>query len=360
MKKILLGLLLSFYCFNGFAQDPDLLNNNWYFNSMTIDGEEQTPDFEDYFYLISLDLDNDGNGADFKSRACEYLYADITYQNDTEFTLSNLSQSTQTCEPDFEDFKTLYFDFFYNNQGNSFSYEIINNAEDISLIVTDSFGNNVYYLNELPIHPLIDQTWDLVELHQDLTDPILVSDIDPPINPTLTINENLEFYGYGSCNSFSGNFIHEDGNLIPVNFEQTNNTCESEEQTQIENHFFWYLKHEEPHYYGYGEIDGNLYFYFHSYSPGFFMKFKSPNNLGTEEFINSKTTIYPNPVSNTLNISSENSVLDSVTIYSLTGKKVFEESKGINSIDVSNLSKGMYYMEIYSASGKTVKKFVKD
>ncbi len=90
------------------------------------------------------------------------------------------------------------------------------------------------------------------------------------------------------------------------------------------------------------------------------MKFKSPNNLGTEEFINSKTTIYPNPVSNTLNISSENSVLDSVTIYSLTGKKVFEESKGINSIDVSNLSKGMYYMEIYSASGKTVKKFVKD
>lgn len=360
MKKILFVLLLSTFCFNGFAQDPELLNNNWYFNTMTIDGVEHTPDFEDYYYFISLDFDNDGTGADFKTRACEYLYADISYQNNNEFILSNLSQPPQSCEPDFEDFKTLYFNFYYNNQGDSFSYEIIDNVDDMSLIITDSFGNKVYYKNEQPIHPLIFQTWDLTHILQDLGDgDVNISNVDTPINPTITINENLEFTGYGSCNTFSGNFIFDDGDLTPYNFVQTTNNCDNEEHELVENKFFAYFKYEEPLYYGYGEIGNNTYFDLYSYSPGFYIKFKSPSNLATEEFINSKITIYPNPVSNTLFISTNNSVIDAIIIYSLTGKKVLGNSKGLNSIDVSILSKGLYFMEIYTDAGRSVKKFIK-
>jgi hypothetical protein len=272
----------------------------------------------------------------------------------------NLSQPPQSCEPDFEDFKTLCFNFYYNNQGDSFSYEIIDNVDDMSLIITDSFGNKVYYKNEQPIHPLIFQTWDLTHILQDLGDgDVNISNVDTPINPTITINENLEFTGYGSCNTFSGNFIFDDGDLTPYNFVQTTNNCDNEEHELVENKFFAYFKYEEPLYYGYGEIGNNTYFDLYSYSPGFYIKFKSPSNLATEEFINSKITIYPNPVSNTLFISTNNSVIDAIIIYSLTGKKVLGNSKGLNSIDVSILSKGLYFMEIYTDAGRSVKKFIK-
>jgi hypothetical protein len=81
--------------------------------------------------------------------------------------------------------------------------------------------------------------------------------------------------------------------------------------------------------------------------------------LSTTDFTLNEVKIYPNPVSNTLFISSNNIVIDSITIYSLTGKKVLEDSKRVNSIDVSGLSKGMYFIEVHSDSEKTVKKFIK-
>ena len=70
--------------------------------------------------------------------------------------------------------------------------------------------------------------------------------------------------------------------------------------------------------------------------------------------------IHPNPVSDYIYISSNNIVIDSITIYSLTGKEVLEDSKRVNSINVSSLSKGMYFMEIYTDAGRSVKKFIKN
>ena len=69
--------------------------------------------------------------------------------------------------------------------------------------------------------------------------------------------------------------------------------------------------------------------------------------------------MHPNPTSDYISISSENSMIDSITIYSLTGKKVLEDSQGLNSIDVSALSKGMYFTEVYTDAGRSVKKFIK-
>lgn len=64
--------------------------------------------------------------------------------------------------------------------------------------------------------------------------------------------------------------------------------------------------------------------------------------------------IYPNPTSDILNIKTA-SEIDSIEIYDLLGKRVktFTESNiNNNTIDISQLSKGMYLAKI-SSDGKT-------
>ena len=47
------------------------------------------------------------------------------------------------------------------------------------------------------------------------------------------------------------------------------------------------------------------------------------------------------------------------TIYSLQGKVVFSENSISKIIDVSNLSEGLYFIEISSSEGKSIQKFIK-
>ncbi|WP_417366682.1 PKD domain-containing protein [Flavobacterium beibuense] len=83
--------------------------------------------------------------------------------------------------------------------------------------------------------------------------------------------------------------------------------------------------------------------------------------LNTESFTLAKTVIYPNPVKDTLNISSNTTL--KYTIYSVTGSilKTGELVNGDNSISLSAYQAGSYMLELQTESGntKTVKIFKK-
>ena len=69
--------------------------------------------------------------------------------------------------------------------------------------------------------------------------------------------------------------------------------------------------------------------------------------------------MYPNPVSDVLNISSVNGQnVNEVTITDLTGK-VISTQKDLSSINVSNLSSGTYLITITTPEGKSTSKFIK-
>ncbi len=89
------------------------------------------------------------------------------------------------------------------------------------------------------------------------------------------------------------------------------------------------------------------------------LKFKEfPLSITDNNLTNFK--IYPNPVENNLFISKEKITIQNIIVYSTSGKLVIKQSKPQNNtIDVSILPKGMYFIEINSDEGKTVKKFVK-
>lgn len=69
---------------------------------------------------------------------------------------------------------------------------------------------------------------------------------------------------------------------------------------------------------------------------------------------------YPNPVIDQLNFNSKNTI-DKITIYNLMGQQVLNHNINSNtgSIDLSNLSKGMYLAEITSGSSMTTAKILK-
>jgi hypothetical protein len=79
--------------------------------------------------------------------------------------------------------------------------------------------------------------------------------------------------------------------------------------------------------------------------------------LSTTDFSESKFSVYPNPVTDILNIKSASSV-DNVTVYDLLGKVVLQANPGkiSPSIDMSGLSSGAYLVQVtIGKATKTVK-----
>lgn len=77
-------------------------------------------------------------------------------------------------------------------------------------------------------------------------------------------------------------------------------------------------------------------------------------------------SIYPNPASDMINVnlSSDNDQMVSFKIVDLTGKCVLAENanhsagEALYHFSVNNLAKGLYFMNIETATGKTIRKFI--
>ena len=69
--------------------------------------------------------------------------------------------------------------------------------------------------------------------------------------------------------------------------------------------------------------------------------------------------LYPNPVKDILSIKSEAIVISKVAIYSVLGKKIKEVKSNFESIGISNLSKGLYIIRIFSDKESITKRIIK-
>ena len=90
---------------------------------------------------------------------------------------------------------------------------------------------------------------------------------------------------------------------------------------------------------------------------------KHNSTLGIQEntFANA-ITIYPNPVKNTLQINTQDQIIDKVKIYSVLGSLVknLDIDTASPTVDVANLASGVYYLQLYSGKKVALKKFVKE
>ncbi len=87
----------------------------------------------------------------------------------------------------------------------------------------------------------------------------------------------------------------------------------------------------------------------------------SPTSI--EELNNNDFTIYPNPVKDIVTISIASkavTVINTINLYSVTGKLIKEIQLPKNQIDLGNLKSGIYFIEIISDKQKVVKKLLKN
>ncbi|MES2411195.1 MAG: T9SS type A sorting domain-containing protein [Bacteroidota bacterium] len=85
--------------------------------------------------------------------------------------------------------------------------------------------------------------------------------------------------------------------------------------------------------------------------------------LGTNDFLSSKFSVFPNPVNNVINFSNDqNAVVSTVEMSDLNGRTI--KSMKVNAtegqISVSDLATGMYMMKITTDQGVAVKKIIKE
>ena len=89
--------------------------------------------------------------------------------------------------------------------------------------------------------------------------------------------------------------------------------------------------------------------------------FTNALTLGTSSFDSNAIRFYPNPATNVLIIDNKNNMsINSISIADTNGRTVFETKNATSTIDINDLSKGIYLVNITSEFGNSVKKLVKE
>lgn len=89
--------------------------------------------------------------------------------------------------------------------------------------------------------------------------------------------------------------------------------------------------------------------------------FSNNSTAGTSEFTNVKTSLYPNPVKELLNIKSLSSI-DEVTVYNSLGQQVLKVNPQVSEavINVNNLQSGIYMVNTVVNGVSSMQKLIKE
>lgn len=85
----------------------------------------------------------------------------------------------------------------------------------------------------------------------------------------------------------------------------------------------------------------------------------SSSQLSTIIFDSNILSVYPNPVTTTLNIKSDQIALDKIIVTDCTGKIILEQTENLNSLNTENFAKGIYFLKGLSQDKALLIKFIK-
>lgn len=149
MKTLVLlsGLLCSLVIY---AQDPQLLNNQWFLEHIVIDGISFTPPSNDEVPFVGIYFNTDDM---FDTNVCNTFQANLAFHpSEQSFEILDGGITLIMCNnPDNNIFENRYFQDFFDaifNLDNPFEYEInLGSGDDKQLIITSAAGNTATYNN---------------------------------------------------------------------------------------------------------------------------------------------------------------------------------------------------------------------
>jgi len=81
--------------------------------------------------------------------------------------------------------------------------------------------------------------------------------------------------------------------------------------------------------------------------------------LSIDENFAKKFSVYPNPTSSLINISSTEQV-DRVDLYNPLGQIVLSKTNNLTKLNIENLKQGLYVLKLYSGDKSVTKKIIID
>jgi hypothetical protein len=191
----------------------------------------------------------------------------------------------------------------------------------------------------------------------------------PQINPWVTIEPSLTFNGVGICNTFDG----------MLEYDSTINSFRTIATNQTTNSCGFFENMDEPITIGpfrYVDPDPNFFtilnpqitddpdgFQTLTYGTQPFIGYTYRNTpvLGTEDLTQFAISVYPNPSEEFIHIRTENVSINRVSVRDLNGRKVLEMQPHSTefTLETGSLHSGMYFLEIDSDNGRSVKKIIR-
>lgn len=211
---------------------------------------------------------------------------------------------------------------------------------------------------------LFENDWYLYAVQAtDLDTEYIVSDIQPSIFPFLILNENLEFNGEGACNSFTGlyEYYPSTNEMGAIEFMETGEDCGLQLHNSFESSYFAFISGG----FEYSVMQDGTGLVLNLTNGLFgYATFKN-YPLSISDFSKNKLQLYPNPVKNELFLSSKNGAGNlNVKIFNIEGKLLSTQTMEVanqTSINVSQLTSGIYFLNIEDENGNTIiKKFIKE
>ena len=83
-------------------------------------------------------------------------------------------------------------------------------------------------------------------------------------------------------------------------------------------------------------------------------------SLSVDEFSLSGVSIFPNPANTVINIKGLETTLENVEIYTVTGKKVISTTTDLETINVSAIASGVYFLKLNAKDASKTIKFIKE
>lgn len=356
--------LLFFFIFltsSVYGQVSEIITETWYLRSIRIDGE--------FNYLplgetIELNFTDNSGEIFYETNGIENVMGgNATFDVGNEILdFFNITVTLTECIESNCPFEDLYFYEFLTNENLNpksftFNYHIFSNGNK-SLRLEDLDGNRALFLNYPLQEPSTElfQTWHLHSIDADLGETTYISDFEPPISPSITINPDFTFSGEGSCNTFSGQFnytnvIENQIELFATSFQKTNNVCEYHSVFE-ENYFFYFEEglvlrcYYESNYFNFEYIVGVTH-NFYNYPV-----------LSINDTKGEKIKVFPNPVNDLIRFENPES-LKEIIIYSTLGQELFSTSTITQELNISFLNAGIYFVVLETESGKLVHQILK-
>lgn len=85
----------------------------------------------------------------------------------------------------------------------------------------------------------------------------------------------------------------------------------------------------------------------------------TPSSGKLDDILNSQITIYPNPTTNSLNILANELQITEVSVLDMSGKMLINSKNAVKTLELNNLSNGMYILRIVTNKGIARKRFIK-